>query len=498
MFRLARAEVLASLVGVEHRIKTVVTGRRRWYRQACMLFRCAAVRLASRIWLSDNFGRGRVSCPVFIGYLLSSLTTGVLANQLIEAIAFKPKLGLGVPIPLPYPAYAVSVDILCHSSRSWQSRATSGATIAGKPLHRGLHRGRITLPSSLGHNSFGRRGLGLPGQAGAIASPTARSIAEHGRPAQFELRRIRQQHELSARSAGPRRTSPENEGHEVGGEISVATLPPAGLASMPWSPALNERLRDFLAQTGMMSSLSDEDLAGLNAALLAIKTKMEAFPQPFIGDASAETCRDWLDRLLHSFDEFSFTGAVEAPTLAHFAIVASWWVVANRQAKAIRCLIDADMAGDSIPIARAMIEFSLSAVALSRDSGPLLNTIMRKTDDEKDYTLKLAQGGPLEMPAELLALVSKTPDIEGEGSPAKNFSKVCSLLGVGDTILIAWRIFSLFCHPTAATAYLLTQPSSEGRSCSGRPRRCRPLSHQRSRRNWCPSPSNACCGQASR
>jgi hypothetical protein len=224
----------------------------------------------------------------------------------------------------------------------------------------------------------------------------------------------------------------------------------------------DERLRDFLAQPGMMSSLSDEDLAGLNAALSAIKSKMEAFPQPFIGDASAETCRDWLERLLQSFDEFSFTGAVEAPTLAHFAIVASWWVVANRQAKAIRCLIDADMAGDSIPIARAMIEFSLSAVALSRDSGPLLNTIMRKTDEENDYTLKLAQGGPLEMPAELLALVSKTPDVEGEGSPAKNFSKVCSLLGVGDTILIAWRIFCLFCHPTAATAYLLTQPSSEG------------------------------------
>jgi hypothetical protein len=92
----------------------------------------------------------------------------------------------------------------------------------------------------------------------------------------------------------------------------------------------------------------------------------------------------WLDRLLQIFDDFSFTGAVEAPTLAHFAIVASWWVIANRQAIAIRCLIDADMVGDSVPIARSMIEFSLSAVALSRDSGPLLNTIMRKTDSEND------------------------------------------------------------------------------------------------------------------
>lgn len=66
------------------------------------------------------------------------------------------------------------------------------------------------------------------------------------------------------------------------------------------------------------------------------------------------------------------------------------------------------------------------------------------------------------MPTELLDLVSKTPDVEGEGSPAKEFSKVCRLLGVGDTILISWRTFSTFCHPTAAMAYLLTQPSPAG------------------------------------
>lgn len=227
-------------------------------------------------------------------------------------------------------------------------------------------------------------------------------------------------------------------------------------------PGLSDRLREFLEQAGMMSSLSEGDLADLDAALSAIKDKMDAFPQPFIGDVSAETCRDWLDRLLQIFDGFSFEGSLEAPTQAHFAIVASWWVVANRQAKAIRCLIDADMAGDSIPIARSMIEFALSAAALSRDPGPLLNTILRKTDEEHDYTLKLAQGGPLEMPAEILALVSKTPDVEGEGSPAKNFSKLCGLLGVNDTVLILWRTFSMFCHPTAAAAYLLTQPSPFG------------------------------------
>jgi len=136
--------------------------------------------------------------------------------------------------------------------------------------------------------------------------------------------------------------------------------------------------------------------------------------------------------------------------------------VATRQAKAIRCLIDASLAGDSIPIARSMIEFPLSAVALSHDKGPLLNTVLRKTDEEHGYTLKLAAGGPLEMPAEVLDLVSKTPDVEGEGSAAKDFSKVCRLLGVGDTILISWRTFSTFCHPTAATAYLHAQPSPTG------------------------------------
>lgn len=224
----------------------------------------------------------------------------------------------------------------------------------------------------------------------------------------------------------------------------------------------DERLREYLAQTEMTSILTDDQLASMDAALSAIKDKVDAFDQPLIGDASSETCRDWLDRLLQIFDDFAFTGALDAPTPAHFAIVASWWVVSNRQAKAIRCLIDADMAGDSIPIARSMIEFALSAVALSRDDGPLLNTVLRKTDDEHDRTVKLAAGGPLEIPTELLELVSKTPGVEGEGSPAKEFSKLCGLLGVGDTILISWRMLSTFCHPTAATAYMLAQPTPGG------------------------------------
>jgi hypothetical protein len=39
-----------------------------------------------------------------------------------------------------------------------------------------------------------------------------------------------------------------------------------------------ERLREFLQQTGMMSGMSEEDLAGLDAALSAIKDKADAFP----------------------------------------------------------------------------------------------------------------------------------------------------------------------------------------------------------------------------
>jgi hypothetical protein len=72
----------------------------------------------------------------------------------------------------------------------------------------------------------------------------------------------------------------------------MLSLPSACRASVDaMGSGFDERLREFLAQTGMMSSLSEEDLASVTAALSAIKSKMEAFPQPSIGDAPAEACR---------------------------------------------------------------------------------------------------------------------------------------------------------------------------------------------------------------
>jgi hypothetical protein len=53
------------------------------------------------------------------------------------------------------------------------------------------------------------------------------------------------------------------------------------------------RVREYMAETGMMSSLTEDQLADMDAALSAIKDKLDAFTQPFIGDAVAETCRDW-------------------------------------------------------------------------------------------------------------------------------------------------------------------------------------------------------------
>ena len=211
----------------------------------------------------------------------------------------------------------------------------------------------------------------------------------------------------------------------------------------------------------MLSLLSDEHAASLETALAAIGEHYAAFPQPALGNASPERCRQWLDRLIQIFDDFTFNGNVVAPTQAHFAIVTTWWAYANRQAKAIRSLADSGMGGDAVPLARSMIEFALWSVALSQDTGPLLSTVLRKSDEEEFYTLNLATGGPLEMPAEVIDLMKSTPKVEGLGSPAKDFAGICRQLGVSDTILITWRLLSALSHPVATSAYLLTQPGRE-------------------------------------
>jgi hypothetical protein len=227
-------------------------------------------------------------------------------------------------------------------------------------------------------------------------------------------------------------------------------------------PEFDQVLREYLEQTGMISLLSDEDTAKLEAALGAIRERLANFGQPALGNASPEQCRQWLNRLIQIFDDFTFHGNIVAPTQAHFAIVTTWWAYANRQAKAIRSLANDGMGGDAMPLARSMIEFALWSVALSQDTGPLLSTILRKSDEEEFYTLRLATGGPLEMPAEVIDLVESTPKVEGPGSPARDFSKICRSLGVGDTILITWRILSALSHPSATMAYLSTQLGPDG------------------------------------
>jgi hypothetical protein len=85
----------------------------------------------------------------------------------------------------------------------------------------------------------------------------------------------------------------------------------------------------------------------------------------------------------------------------------------------------------------------------------------RKADAETARMIKVAEGGPLEAPAELIALVQSLPDVPGPGSEAKDFAKLCRLLGVTATIEPTWRLLSAFSHPTTAAAYFLTQAKPE-------------------------------------
>ena len=167
-------------------------------------------------------------------------------------------------------------------------------------------------------------------------------------------------------------------------------------------PSLIEVLMDHLQQTGMASVLTEEELANLGAALTAASDTLPAFPQPFIGDVPLETCIQWVNRLIQVFDDFTSVDGPVDPT--RFLLVWSWWVTVNRQARAILCLADAGLGWDAIPLARSIIEFALWSVALSRDDGPLLRTVMRNADDETRNMLKRAADGPLEAPALVLSI----------------------------------------------------------------------------------------------
>jgi hypothetical protein len=229
-------------------------------------------------------------------------------------------------------------------------------------------------------------------------------------------------------------------------------------------PRFDDAIRDYLRQTGVLSVLTHDQAAVLDTALNAIGDLHQAYPHPFLGDASPESCRQWLRRLLEIFDDFGFSGGLddlETSSLQQFSIIWSWWVMANRLARAMLCLAEAGLAEECFPLARSMVEFALWAVALSRDDGPLLATVLRKSDDENAYTVRLAAGGPLEMPDEVLELVRLVPRAGGEGSDADSFARICMKLGVGSTILVAWRIWTSLCHPVATPAYLTTLLSTE-------------------------------------
>lgn len=219
-----------------------------------------------------------------------------------------------------------------------------------------------------------------------------------------------------------------------------------------------EAVKASLEQGGLLGMLPDEDVARFNAALTALGEQLLDPSQLALPDARLEEYRGWAERLLLIFDGFAANHAIVGDTV-RFSVCWSWWVTLNRQAKALRCLYDAGLAGDAVPLLRSITEYALWCVALSWDDGPLLASIMRAADDEDK---KLINSLPLQLPAEVMALVNSIPRVDGEGSPAKSFMAVCRTLGVNATVLPLWRFLSSLSHPTTAVAYFLTMPSVEG------------------------------------
>lgn len=76
-----------------------------------------------------------------------------------------------------------------------------------------------------------------------------------------------------------------------------------------------------------------------------------------------------------------------------------------------------------------MIEHCLWSVALARDEGPLLATVLRGDDAEAKRMIKGAIGGPMELPAEVADLVNNAPRLTEDGSDVKTFAAVCRKLG---------------------------------------------------------------------
>jgi hypothetical protein len=220
-------------------------------------------------------------------------------------------------------------------------------------------------------------------------------------------------------------------------------------------------VRQTFESSGITGLLPEADAAKLEAALTALDSRLGEVHQLQDPDISAETMRRWAGELVGIYDGFEFTGeTIGSPV--RFALAWSWWVTINRQAKAILCLYDAGLGVDAAPLMRSMIEYCLWLVVLARDEGPLLATIFRGSDAERDRMIKNAIGGLLEIPPEVAELVEATPPVTGEGSPIKSFNKVCQALGVTETIGVIWRGLSSLSHPTTNAAFFLTQLGADG------------------------------------
>jgi hypothetical protein len=229
-----------------------------------------------------------------------------------------------------------------------------------------------------------------------------------------------------------------------------------------------DAVRQTFRQGGLADLLQETDAEKLDSALSALGRRLGEIEQLQAPEVSVETLRGWADRLVQLFDDLEFSGEIIGSTV-RFALTWAWWVTVNRQAKAILCLYNADLGADTAPLVRSMIEHCLWSVALAKDDGPLLATILRGTDEERKKMIKDAGGGLLGLPAEVAALVNAGKQVPGEGSPTKTFAAVCRELGVGDTIGVIWRVLSSLSHPTSTTAYFLTQLGIEGVKISKTP-----------------------------
>lgn len=222
-----------------------------------------------------------------------------------------------------------------------------------------------------------------------------------------------------------------------------------------------DSLRDFLQRTGLRDMFGGEAAGQLDSVLTALEARSAEMVPPGYVAPPIETLRGWVEELLKIFDDFEAESeSIAKPQL--FSLAASWWVTANRLARAILTLHDVSLDSETTPLLRSLIEYSLWLAVLARDDGRVFATKLRAADHEQKNMQKRAAGGLLELPQELLDLVETAPAIEGEGSPVKSFLKVCEYLGVSETVGVIWQMLSSVAHPTTTSASLHSQLTPAG------------------------------------